>query len=80
VNSVTTSTVTQTDLAEFLKNPENAREVNGLVEDIHYALTDYQVRTPRTTRSYHTQHPLQTSLRLDIYDEGCQQILSFTPL
>jgi len=54
VNSVMTSTATRTDLAEFLKNPENARGVNGLVEDIHYARTDYQVHDPKTTCSYHT--------------------------
>jgi len=35
------------DLAGFLNNPENARKLNGLVEDIRYALMDYQVRTPR---------------------------------
>jgi len=39
---------TQEDLADFFKNPENARKVNDLVEDVRYALTDYQVRTPKT--------------------------------
>jgi len=39
---------TQEDLAHFLKNPENAQRVNGLVEDTRYALMDYQVRTLKT--------------------------------
>jgi len=38
---------TQKDLAHFLKNPENAQKVNGLVEDTRYALIDYQVRAPK---------------------------------
>ena len=29
--------------AEFLTNTENAQRINGLVEDIHEALMDYQV-------------------------------------
>jgi len=33
----------QKDFADFLKNPENAQKLNGLVEDIRYALMDYQV-------------------------------------
>jgi len=41
------SMTTQEDLALFLKNPENAHKVNGLVEDLRYALNDYQVRTPK---------------------------------
>ena len=36
---------TQNELANFLKNPENAQELNGLVEDIRWALMDYQVYT-----------------------------------
>ena len=39
---------TQDDLVDFLKNPENAQMLNGLVEDIRYALIDYQVRTLKT--------------------------------
>ena len=35
------------DLAEFLCKPENGQRLNILVEDIRYALMDYQVRTPR---------------------------------
>ena len=30
-------------VVEFLTNTENAQRVNGLVEDIHEALMDYQV-------------------------------------
>lgn len=33
----------ENDLTHFLKNPENALEFNGLVEDIRGALMDYQV-------------------------------------
>ena len=39
------SIVTQ-ELADFLKDPENAQKFNGLVEDIRYAFVDYQVCTP----------------------------------
>ena len=39
---------TKKDLALFLKKPENARKLNDLVQDIRYALMDYQVRTPRS--------------------------------
>ena len=38
---------TQEDLADFLKDPENAQRLNSLVEDIRYALIDYQVRIPK---------------------------------
>lgn len=41
------SITAQEDLAGFFSNPENAREFNGLVEDVRYALMDYQVRTPK---------------------------------
>jgi len=33
---------TKKDLTLFLKNPENAQKLNGLVQDIRYALMDYQ--------------------------------------
>ena len=36
---------TQNNCADFLKNPENAQELNGLVEDIRYTLMDYRVCT-----------------------------------
>jgi len=36
-------TATQKDLSLFLKNSENAQKLNGLVQDIGYALMDYQV-------------------------------------
>ena len=36
---------TQNNLADFLKNPESAQELNGLVEDIRYTLMDYRVFT-----------------------------------
>ena len=39
MNSITI----QEDLADFLKNPGNAQGLNSLVEDIRYALIDYQV-------------------------------------
>ena len=38
----------QKDLADFLKNPENAQKVNGLVEDVRDALVHYQVHTLNT--------------------------------
>jgi len=34
---------TQEDFANFLNNHKNLKELNDLVEDIHYALMDYQV-------------------------------------
>ena len=37
---------TRNDLADFLNNPENAQELNGLVEDIRHTLMDYWVSTP----------------------------------
>jgi len=37
----------QIDLGLFLKKPENAQKLNGLVQDIRYALMDYQVCSPR---------------------------------
>ena len=36
---------TQNNLADFLKNPESAQELNGLVENIRYTLMDYRVFT-----------------------------------
>lgn len=38
------SMTTREDLAHFLSDPENAQGLNFLVEDIRYALMDYQVR------------------------------------
>jgi len=38
---------TREDLAFFLKKPENAQKLNGLVQDIRYAVMDYQVCTPK---------------------------------
>ena len=46
------SIMTQNDLVDFL-NPENAERVGGLVEDIHYALMDYQVCTTCWTHSHY---------------------------
>jgi len=43
------SMTTQEDLAYFLNGPENAQRLNGLIEDIRYALMDYQVCTPQRT-------------------------------
>jgi len=48
------SVTSQKDLFHFLKNPENAQKVNGLVEDVRHALIGYQVRTPK--------HPLASYL------------------
>jgi len=42
------SITTQEDLALFLKNPENAQKLNGLVEDIRDALIEYQVCSPKS--------------------------------
>jgi len=42
------SMATQKDLALFLKKPENAQKLNGLVQDIRYALVDYQVCSPKS--------------------------------
>ena len=39
------SMISRNDLADFFKNPENAQELNGLVEDIRHALMDYRVCT-----------------------------------
>ena len=39
----------QNNLADFLEDPENAQWVDGLVEDIRYALVDYQVCTLKTS-------------------------------
>ena len=36
---------TQDDLAHFLNSPENAWGVNTIVDDIRYAMMDYQVCT-----------------------------------
>ena len=41
------SIATRKDLVDFLSNPENARNLNGLVEDIRHALIDYQVCIPK---------------------------------
>ena len=41
------SMTSRSDLAGFLGTPENAHKLNGLMEDICYALMDYRVRTPK---------------------------------
>ena len=38
----------RTDLALFLKTPENAQKLSSLVEDIRCAMMDYQVRSPKS--------------------------------
>jgi len=38
---------TQRDLALFLKKPENTQKFNSLVQDIRYAMMDYQVLSPK---------------------------------
>ena len=45
------SMTTQEGFSRFLDNPENAQGVNRLVEDIRYALVDYQVCTPKDSLS-----------------------------
>ena len=47
IGQATRSMATRSDLAEFLSNPENAQKLNGLVEDIRYALMDYYVCAPK---------------------------------
>jgi len=42
------SMTSQKDLADFLKNLENSQKANGMMEDVRYALIDYQVHTPKT--------------------------------
>lgn len=37
------SMTNQNNLVDFLDDPGNAQWVNGLVEDIRYAMMDYQV-------------------------------------
>ena len=39
---------TRNDLGDFLNDPENAQRFDGLVEDVRYALIDYQASTPET--------------------------------
>ena len=70
----------QNDFMDLLDNPEKAQRVDTLVEDIHYALIDYQVCTPHETCSCSIQHLHQTSFRQDIYDKSCQEIVSLTPM
>ena len=38
---------TQKDLALLLKKSENAQKLDGLVQEIRYAMMDYQVCTPK---------------------------------
>ena len=42
----------QNDPAELLNNPENVQRVDALVENIHYALRDYQVCAATQTCSH----------------------------
>ena len=39
--------MTRNDLADFLNNPENTQRLDGLVEDVRYALIDYRVCGPK---------------------------------
>jgi len=36
------------DFTLFLKVPENAQKLNDLVQDVRYALMDYQVYSPKS--------------------------------
>ena len=40
------SITTRDDLADFLKDPENAQRLDCIVEDVRYVLMDYQVCAP----------------------------------
>ena len=42
------SVTTQNDLTDFLNDPGNVQRLNGLVEDIRYALMNYQVCIPKS--------------------------------
>ena len=46
--------VLQNDFMELLNNPEKVQSVDDLVEDIHYALMDYQVCTAHMTFSHYS--------------------------
>jgi len=72
------SMLTRKGLAHFLSSPENARELNGLVEVVRYVLMGYQVRTPKRLIPI-ASDICQTSLQRDIYDESCQLIVSLIP-
>jgi len=39
--------ISQKDIAQFLNNTENAQKLNDLVDDIHEAVMEYQVCTPK---------------------------------
>ena len=39
--------MTRNDLGDFLDDPENVQRLDGLVEDVRYALIDYRVRAPQ---------------------------------
>ena len=41
------SMTTQNNLMDFLNDQENSQRLNGLVEDVRYALMDYQVCIPK---------------------------------
>jgi len=43
------SMTTQKNLALFLEKPENAQKLNELVQDIRYAMMDYQVCPPKNS-------------------------------
>ena len=45
------SMTAQEDLLDFLNDPENAQKLNFMVEDVRYALLDYQVCAPEDTLS-----------------------------
>jgi len=74
------SIVTQQDLTCFLNDPENAQRLNSLVEDIRYALMDYQVCTPNKPHSHSILYLPQTSVQHDICDKNCQLIVSLTSI
>ena len=42
----------QRGLLKFLKNVDHANILNGFVQDLAYAVTDYQVCVPNSTTSW----------------------------
>ena len=47
IGQAMSSITTQKELADLLKDPENAQRLNSLVEDVRYALMDYRVCIPK---------------------------------
>ena len=66
----------QGNVGGFFNNLKNADEFSGLVGDIRNAVMDYQVCSQgEPIMLMPDTHP-QTSLQEDIYEKGCQLIVS----